>query len=65
VSALAAARKAAGLSRSSITATVLEEDVNQLMALYPRTQLPSRLLDLVGAGGCNLVVCKPCLGVGA
>ena len=49
-SALVAARQAAGLSCSSITATVLETDVNKLLVLYPRTQLSTRMLQLMAAG---------------
>jgi hypothetical protein len=55
-SALVSARQAAGLSCSSITATVLESDVNKLLVLYPRTQLLTRMLQLMAAGRCGLHV---------
>jgi hypothetical protein len=55
-SALVAARQAAGLSCSSITATVLETDVNKLLVLYPRTQLSTRMLQLMAAGRWGLHV---------
>lgn len=48
--ALVAARQAAGLSCSNITATVLEQNAAELMALYPRSKVSSRLLDLIAAG---------------